>query len=698
MNLNSLIKGYQSLVSLGADEKTSKNELKKIKLFNGFCFVWHILTLLMLIELPFEKNENKAITLWVCAIMFLMLVLMQYINYKKGYRIARLLFIFTIIALTFVFSNFTYKSSLLEYYFLFAPTIALIFFDSKKINYSILIVSFLLFFFPNHHFENYPPDQFNDISVAFLYFGVFIMIIYFKSLNIKNEKSLQQKTKELEDLNTAQSQFFTNVSHEIRTPLTLIKGQIEELKEIQNENSKLIPIQNELNIQVNKIGDMVDDVLDIAKMESGLFALSFSDIDLFELVNKVFHSFESALKQKDISYTLKKSSRSYIVTGDQFKLEKALNNILSNALKFTEIGGEVHVALKRKKNEIIISVSDTGIGISEDDKIKIFGKFYQADNDINKAGGTGIGLSFSKEIIELHKGRLHLKSKIGEGSEFEIFLPLKEVKTKERKRSLNRPKAKVYDETLVSENSISKDVIFLIIDDNREMRKHITKYLKQYECIEAENGVEALHILKNRKIDFIIVDYMMPKMNGKEFIQSARAQRYYIPLIMLTARADFESRQEVFGLGIDDYITKPFNKDELIVRVHNALNNYRNRTNFVNKKKIGREELKENNNWIKKVELFIEKECSDPKLNQKDISENFNMSTSTLSRRIQSVTGQKPKEFIKEIKLQRARKLIEDNPHMSLKELALSVGYSHSYNFSEIYFKRFGNRPWNDES
>ena len=476
--------------------------------------------------------------------------------------------------------------------------------------------------------------------------------------------------------------------------MTLIKGQIEELKEIQNENSKLIPIQNELNIQVNKIGDMVDDVLDIAKMESGLFTLNFSDINLYELVNKVFHSFESAFKQKDISYTLKKSSRNYIVIGDQFKLEKALNNILNNALKYTEIGGEVHVALKRKKNEIILSVSDTGIGISEDDKIKIFGKFYQADNDINKAGGTGIGLSFSKEIIELHKGRLHLKSKIREGSAFEIFLPLKEVKTKEKQQSSNRQKAKTNNKTLVAENLILNDVIFLIVDDNREMRKHITKYLKEYECIEAENGVEALYILKNRKIDFIIVDYMMPKMNGKEFIQLARAQKYYIPIIMLTARADFESRQEVFRLGIDDYLTKPFNKDELIVRVHNALNNYRNRTNVVNKENIDQQELKQNKSWIKNVELFIEKECSDPKLNQKDISENFNMSTSTLSRRVQSVTGQKPSDFIREIKLQRARKLIEDYPHMSLKELALSVGYFHSYNFSEIYFKRFGNRPW----
>ncbi|MDH7448407.1 hybrid sensor histidine kinase/response regulator transcription factor [Aquimarina sp. 2201CG14-23] len=695
MKFTSLKNRYRYFISLGSEKNTSKSELKKIKLFNVFCYVWHLLTILMLIEIPFEKEENSLITLLVCMVMVVLIIGIQYIHANYSYSLARILFVFNIIILTFIFSNYTYKGELLEYYFLFPSAISLIFIDRKLINYIALSISYLCFVIPNtFFFDHYDINPFNDISVTFLFFSIFILVNYFKNLNIKNEKALQIKTTELEDLNASQAQFFINISHEIRTPLTLIKGQADTLKEFQNIIPQLIDVQDELNVQSNKIAVMVDDVLDIAKMEAGNFRLDFSNTNISELVSKIYNSFESNFKQKDIHYDLIKNSKDYMITANEVYLERALNNIIINALKYTDREGSVTIGLKRKKKEIIISVIDTGIGISQKDINKICNQFYQANNDINKAGGSGVGLAFSKEIIELHKGKLQISSKPEEGSEFKIILPLQEHKTIAKSKQYKKVEKKTTEHIDTLDIQHLNNHKILLVDDNWEMRKYLKSILKENECLEAEHGIQALDMIKNTQFDFIIVDYMMPKMNGLEFIQSLKAQKYDIPILMLTARTDKESRLEVFRSGIDDYLNKPFDRDELLIRIHNSLNNYRNRIKFIEKENIASSEIEQDNSWIKQVEKYIDQECSNSKLKLDDIAEQFNISISTLSRKIEAATGQKPKEFVKEIKLQKARRITEDNPEISLKKLSLEVGYAHSYNFSEIYFKRFGSRPW----
>lgn len=694
MAFNSLIQGYQSFITLGADSSTSKKELKKIKLFNIFTLVWYLIAIPLIARRFFTPNKEYStivVHLIICSLLFLG----QMLHKNKKYTLGRVIYILCLLSISFYFSNIVYFGNFSELYYYIVPPISLIFIDNKYINYLVLTVSILLFAIPNLYLGFYPKDAYNDFTNYSLFVIIYIIVNYFKEINIKNEKALESKKNELERINKYQSQFFINVSHEIRTPLTLIKGQIDELKELPNQVPALISAQKELNTQTNKIADMVNDVLDIAKMESGLFKLNYSNVNLSELTSKIFHSFESAFKQKNITYSFKRNNRVFLVNADQSKLEKALNNIITNALKFTERNGEVSVNIKKKKDQVIISVSDTGLGIPDSDIFKIFNKFYQVDNDVNQTGGTGIGLSFSKEIIELHNGKIIVKNNEKQGATFEIHLPLIEMQKQEKLQLLHHTE-KEFNETLGVDISIFKETIFLIIDDNIEMRKHIKKCLKGGTHLEAENGKEAIKIIKTQNVDFIIVDYMMPKMNGKEFVESARALNYMIPIIMLTARADQESKLEVLRLGIDDYLTKPFDKTELALRIHNALGNYYHRTHYIDTKNINKQELTQSERWIRKIELFIEKECATRKLNQDQIAEYFNVSLSTLSRRIQSVSGQKPKEFIKEIKLQKARKLIESDPDISLKELSLSVGYLHNYNFSELYFKRFGNRPWKE--
>jgi len=694
MKFTSLKNGYRSFISLGSEKSTSKSEFKKIKLFNVFCLIWYVVAFaLVFLETPADKDFfNSANNTHL--IFILLVAVIQVIHYAKRRILAYSLLILALLAIVFIFSNYLIKRELLEYYYLLITPVALVFIDHKMIIRFILLVSIAAFVIPNLIFGYYPDQNFDNLAQPFLIVVIFVVISYFKNLNIKNEKALQIKTKELEDLNASQSQFFINISHEIRTPLTLIKGQLDTLKEFQYTIPQLINVHDELNIQTNKIAVMVDDVLDIAKMEAGNFRLDFSNTNVSELVSKIYNSFESNFKQKDIHYDLIKNTKDYMIIANEVYLERALNNIIINALKYTDREGSVTIVLKRKKKEIIISVIDTGIGISQKDIDRICNQFYQANNDINKAGGSGVGLAFSKEIIELHKGKLQISSKLQEGSEFKIILPLQEhitITKSKRNNKVEKTTTELFD-TLDIESL--NDCKILLVDDNWEMRKYLKSILKETECLEAENGIEALDMIKNTQFDFIIVDYMMPKMNGIEFIQSLKAQKYDIPILMLTARTDKESRLEVFRSGIDDYLNKPFDRDELLIRIHNSLNNYRNRIKFIGKEKIVSDEIEQDTSWIKQVEKYIGLECSSSKLKLDDIAQQFNISVSTLSRKIEAVTGQKPKEFVKEIKLQKARRITEDNPEISLKKLSLEVGYMHSYNFSEIYFKRFGSRPW----
>ncbi|PHN99338.1 hypothetical protein CSC82_34550, partial [Rhodobacteraceae bacterium 4F10] len=235
----------------------------------------------------------------------------------------------------------------------------------------------------------------------------------------------------------------------------------------------------------------------------------------------------------------------------------------------------------------------------------------------------------------------------------------------------------------------------LIVDDNFEMRAYLKRSLSNYTCFEAENGEEALDFLSKEKIDFIMTDYMMPVMNGLALIEKIKAKKINVPILMLTARTDTKSKLEVLRLGIDDYLNKPFEKDELLIRIQNALNNSINRTTYIKENTIKKEELNESDLWIKKVEEFINKQCSDPNMTQEDIAQHLNTSRSSLNRKIKAATGLTPNQFITEIKLQKARSIVEQNPSVLLKTLALEVGYLHSTHFSKIYKQRFGVLPLN---
>lgn len=674
-NIHSLLKKY---ITLGIAENTPKNNLKKIQLLHIFCNTWHLFTLFSFIEDYFKSQLIIA----SYPIMFLLVLTTQYLLYSKNFKLASYTFIFSLITVVFFYSNFWYTAELLEYYAILPFAIALIYLDNKITIISILIICLLSLYVPNFYFKHYPIAVFNNLNAPFLFFSLYVIINYFKNLNIRNEKRLEDKTRELEDLDKFKSQFFTNISHEIRTPLALVNGYISELNTKELDQKE---IQENVKKQVHKITYIVDSVLDLAKMQSLNFKLKTKSINVSEVLQRIQMNFEPLFNQKNIQFSLNTNDTAYFSIIDTVFFEKAINNLIINALKYTD-NGKVTIKTYTQENRLIITVSDTGIGISERDQKNIFKRFHQVKNNINTTGGSGIGLAFSKEIIELHKGTISIKSDVYKGSEFIINIPL------DRIENIN-PIAKNKTNTVIAKDILPTPIYrantFLIVDDNFEMRKYIVSILKGNICFEAANGLEALQILEEEPIDLVITDYMMPKLNGYDLVTKMNRET---PVIMLTAKTDDNFRLQALQLGIDDYITKPFEKEELLTRMNNCLKNNLTRKTY-NEAHYIDQKLEKQDPFIKALQHYIFENSSKTNLNQETIAYEFNVSKSSFYRKVKSKTGLSPNNFIKELRLQKARSISQEKPTISLKELASKVGFSHTSYFSKIYAERFGIKP-----
>lgn len=682
---------YKKLLSLRrffTTKEMSKTKLKRINLLLLFSLVW-ILQAIISVFFAVLGNDSELMIkghifniVSVSAILFLL--------YKKKYEIASVLFMLLVVLTVLLFTNFIAPRAYGEYHYLHISLLMLVLTDNKILIYSSFIISYIGFALPNKILGIYPETYFADPFSSFIFFLVtFLLVYFFKVNNLKNEKLLEEKQHELEALNNFQSQFFINISHEIRTPLTLIKGEVDKLKEIPSANR----IEQKLNNQIDRIKNIVDDVIDLSKMDNTSFKLNLKTIDLKELVSKVFVSFQPLFYQKNITFKCIHSSENYFITADEVYLERAINNLVLNAYKYTEINGVVSLKIAIENNQVLFIITDSGIGIPKQEINKIFDRFYQVDNDINKSGGSGVGLSFSKEIIELHKAKIEVNSQPNIGTTIQLFFPFANGYVKDNFITETNPEEQK-NRQLSKVKSSTKKV--LIVDDSYEMRKYLKEILFEYTCIEAVDGLEALSLLKKpNTIDLVISDYMMPKMNGLELLKNIKLLPQNCPVLMLTARTDYKSKLEVLKLGVTDYLHKPFEKEELLIRVKNILKQESKKVKFLLKEEIPESEVKANSAWIEKLKTYIKEHCSNPKLNQEEIAENFNLSKSSFYRKVKMETGLTPNGYITEIKLQEARNIVESNHQITLKELAYKVGYLHTSYFVTKYEKRFGKHPLN---
>ncbi|WNH13998.1 ATP-binding protein [Thalassobellus suaedae] len=544
-----------------------------------------------------------------------------------------------------------------------------------------------------------------------------------KELQSKN-LIIEEQKKALLQLDAAKTRFFANVSHELRTPLTLILSPLSTAlnsKILDDENKALISLAKE---QTNELLELVNEILDLTKLESNKMKIKEEPTDVYQLMRRLISTFESYAKQKNINLIFEfAKNMPHGLMLDKLKIERIFNNLLSNALKFTPINGTITVTIKDKVYDWLIEVTDTGNGIHPDDLPHIFDRFYQTNQlELPVEGGTGIGLSLAKELATIMHGELSVISTLGKGASFTLILPKKEVigytddsltidPIITNKISIN--KLKILD-PLQQDIGSNKPTI-LVVEDNYSLRSYLQFILSEdFYVLTAENGQEALITLnqisqvKKDTPDLIISDVMMPVMDGFKLLETLKTNEnlWMIPVVMLTARAEIEDRLTALRIGVDDYLTKPFEEAELFARINNLLNNVKKRKNISPKKLKANTKISSVSHSSDKSTLCIPDQEWLAKLEEKIKSNisNFNLSVDTLAnelfisraqffRRVQALTGMTPLQYIKEIRYAFARNLLETKNVRSVKAASYAIGIRKVQYFSEKYKKRFGKSP-----
>lgn len=542
-----------------------------------------------------------------------------------------------------------------------------------------------------------------------------------RTQQLKNaNEELNVSLDKLKELKNARDKFFASISHEFRTPLTLILGPSENLilnsTEIETKRKAGLIKKNADRMLV-----LVNQLLDLSRLDYGKFEIKASKRNIIDFVRGVAFSFESLAERKDILIKFFSKDELIELYFDNEVMMKILTNLLSNAFKFTEVGGVISINIyKTDFNSVLIKIKDTGIGIPESELPKLFDRFFQVDQSSSrKYEGSGLGLALTKELIELHHGKISVKSKkeeqgvSGSGwTEFTIEFPLGKSHLKDEEivdeQLLQNQQAQNYEidrrifaTAEISENQMidpDKDIV-LIVEDNEDLRQMIKESLKKtYTIIEAENGVKGLKLAEENIPDLIISDIMMPEMDGYELTQKIKADEKtnHIPIILLTAKASIEDKLEGLETGADDYLIKPFSEKELTVRVKNLIKTRQQmREKYLSQSLVKPGDVvvpSSQKVFIEKLISIINKNISNEKFSVEVLCKEIGMSRTQLHRKIKSVTNQSTTEFIRNYKLQLAAELLKQDAG-NIAEISNKVGFGSQAYFTKLFQELYGMTP-----
>ena len=556
--------------------------------------------------------------------------------------------------------------------------------------------------------------------------GIIFLLVKFRIENAKkvNQIILEKQEKEqIKLLNNQKLQFFTNISHEFRTPVTLITGPI---KDIINDPSISVEVRKKAKIiekNSDKMFYLIDELITFRELGKGFLKLKPKPLNIVQFANETLENFELFAKKKEVILKCNSPSEQLIIWADPLQLYKVLNNLVANALKFCPFNTIVKITIQDVKktklsleqktidsNWISITVSDEGTGIPKENIKHLFERFYKGD-DVH--AGTGIGLSLSKEIVELHKGSIKVKSKPG-NTRFIVWLPkgnADEVELNQVVESSASLNQKLKPESLLIDENIALDQAYentfedfdkkriLLVEDNIELLEYLSMLLKEdFNIITALNGIEALEKLENTIPDAIVSDVMMPKMDGFKLCEKIKENKkiMHIPIILLTAKTMPEEKIKGLELGADDYLDKPFNPEILKARIHMLI---KNRATLIEKLNVGqiidhtklaRNPLDEK--LITQVVEHINNNIDNEEFSVERLSDLMSMSRSNLFRRIKMITEMSPVEFIYHIRLQKSMKLLKER-QLSISEIAWEVGFKNPSSFSKSFKKQFGKSP-----
>lgn len=578
------------------------------------------------------------------------------------------------------------------------------------------------------------------IAILILLFGFLFLVLRAFWSHRRHQAALLMKNRQLEDERDIQKElnhkleeatqsklvFFTNVSHDLRTPLTLIAEPVAQLNQADNlgpQQKNLIKLADK-NVRI--LQRLINQILDFRKFDNSKLKLNLTEIDFNKVINDWLESFITVAKKRDIKLNLINPPYEVKLAIDPEKFERVFFNLISNALKYSPDNSTITISYEIADNNMVLKVTDQGIGISREDIVNIFDRFFQVEH--MHSNGSGIGLSLAKAFVELHNGSISVESELKKGSTFTIKIPVTHIaeETTDVKKNISRQDIESEFEIIETEKTFTEDLpLLLIIDDNKDIREMVTQLLQDdYNILTASNGKDGL--LKARKYvpDVIVCDVMMPGIDGLEVCVNLKNEiiTSHIPVLMLTACSLDEQKVQGFDSGADGYISKPFSTQVLKSNLASLIKNRKRikeaLASYSPSKEYDKGESKKSNANIKSPVLTIlpsnnlkdidneffkrfcdlfDKKMSDPDLNVEAIASELGFERTQLYRKIKAITNYSPVELMRNLRLSKARTLLKTTDK-SISEICYQVGFSTPAYFTKCYKEHFGTTPTEDRN
>ena len=558
-----------------------------------------------------------------------------------------------------------------------------------------------------------PPFWQNSYAYLFYLLILFVIIFIVSKWVLIRRKLLINKIsrRQEKEFNKAKMNFFTKMSHEIQTPITLILGPIDNMLERAAQNGDLL-LKERLKIIANnasRLSRIARDLTLVRNKDLNRLKLSVTQNNLKENIDQVSLSFKELARIKNIDFTINCPNNIGDTWYDKDKMEHILYNILGNSFKYTPKEGNILLTVKpiNKKEVLKISISDSGIGIPKDELEDIFKLFYRSSNK-NEAKGTGIGLALTKELVTLHKGRIKVDSSKDEGTTFTFKIPVSEDSYSDDEK-ITSSKKEVHKPIAIETNLVKEPVVkstinktkktILVVEDNFELQNFLQDLLlEEYNVILAENGREGCYLAKNNLPDLIISDVMMPEMDGIEMCEVLSKDNLtkHIPVILLTAKNSTQAKITGLKTGAIEYINKPFNSNELLLKINNIIASKdsiisKYRKELINSPKI-KIEKSQDELFLESFNEIVNERLNDPNFKVDELADKLNMSHSSLYRKCSSLTGLSLIDYIRQARLNKAVVLLVKCGY-NISEVAYMVGFNNPKYFSKSFKAQFKLTP-----
>ena len=537
-----------------------------------------------------------------------------------------------------------------------------------------------------------------------------IVVVFFVGRNLYLRSLRLRRRLQMSDI-------FTNITHELLTPLTVISASVDKLREEEPQHGHDYDLM-QLNIQ--RMVRLLQQILETSKSEAGQLKLLVAQGDVMRYIHETAECLEPLLAKKRQRFTITCYPESMMGWIDTDKLDKIIYNLLSNAAKYSNEDGEVTLKVQTNKtfDHIRIEVSDTGDGIPPEKMKHLFQRFHDGEYRKHRTIGTGLGLSLTHDLVYLHHGTIRCHSEVGKGTTFIVELPINKEAfqpdqiDEQRKIDINIPQSSIIDfkalvpdvnDNVDQQDPSDEDVYrLLVVEDNAELLMLMCQLLRSsYRVYGAKNGREALKIIRQKDLDLIISDVMMPDMDGYELTKTIKADPNYnhLPIILLTAKTQEEDEQEALLIGADEFLTKPFRLSDLRLRIDNIIENrkriqseYNQESAELTRQKIEAPKSPDEKFLSRALEL-VYAHLEDDEYDRDALAADMGASSSTIYNRLRAITGLNVSSFIRDIRLKEARRLAQTDPTLRVSDLAYKVGFRDPRYFSTCFKKQFGVQP-----